>query len=89
MFAPLQYSRLFCTDIHSILSRQFPAFYNHSAKIVGTIVHMNDTETHDDVPPIEAYNDIEPEPTPDEDHPLLNRLNPVQREAVVYGDGPL
>jgi len=59
------------------------------AKIVGTIVYMNDTETYDEAPPIEAYDDIETEPTPDADHPLLNRLNPVQREAVIYGEGPL
>jgi DNA helicase II / ATP-dependent DNA helicase PcrA len=26
---------------------------------------------------------------PNAEHPLLQRLNPVQREAVVYGDGPL
>ena len=50
---------------------------------------MSDTEFYDDAPPIEAYDDIEAEPTPDEDHPLLHRLNPVQREAVMYGDGPL
>ena len=50
---------------------------------------MNDTETYDEAPPIEAYDDIETEPTPDADHPLLNRLNPVQREAVIYGEGPL
>ncbi len=50
---------------------------------------MSDTEFYDQAPPIEAYTDIKAEPTPDEDHPLLHRLNPVQREAVMYGDGPL
>ena len=48
---------------------------------------MSDTEFYDDAPPIEAYDDIEAETetAPDEDHPLLHRLNPVQREIVKFG----
>ena len=37
-------------------------------------------------PPTEQKSD---EPNPRELHPLLRGLNPVQREAVMHGDGPL
>src|SRR5262249_35847927 len=45
-----------------------------------------------DVPPPfspDAEEEAEPMRVPDETHPLLRGLNPVQREAVGYGDGPL
>src|SRR5579859_531197 len=49
------------------------------------------TPMSDDAAPLPSDQDAPEfyeEPTPEE-HPLLHGLNPVQREAVLYGDGPL